>query len=129
MPLETPWPRRTWWFPLHTYPIPGGDTRVRPPAGSGAAGGGCCHLFPAGSLQAASPEVSGSIRTGCWAGWLYIALLKLDEGSHTPAANLGYRGVLQPQLNPLPPASTQLQVSRSLIPWGDVEERFSFAGC
>ncbi|KAK4817995.1 hypothetical protein QYF61_004108 [Mycteria americana] len=39
---------------------------------------------------------------------------KLNEINHTLTANLGCTGVLQPQLNPLPPASTQLQVSRSL---------------
>lgn len=90
---------------------------------------GCCHLFSAGSHQGASPEVSDSIRAGRWAGWVYFALLKLDEVSHTPTADLGCTGALQPQLNPLPPASTQLQVSRSLVPWGSVEERIWFAVC
>ena len=76
----------------------------------------CRHLFPAGSHQAASPEVSSSVRADCWAGQVYFALLKLDEVNRTLTANLGCTGVLQAQLNPLPSASTQLQVSRSLIP-------------
>lgn len=90
---------------------------------------GCCHLFPAGSHQAPSPEVSSSAAAGCWAGRGYFAALKLDEVSHTLTANLGCTGVSRPQLNPILSAGTQLQVSRSFIPWDSVEESIWFAGC
>lgn len=93
------------------------------------AGGGVPPSLPCWVPRGCVPW---GVRLHTWwlpAGWVYFSLLKLDESNHTLTANLGSTGVLQPQLNPLPPASIQLQVSRSLIPWGGVEERIWFAGC
>lgn len=118
-----------WWIPTQMYPVPGEDTRVHPLAGCGAAGGGVPPSLPCWVPRGCVPW---GVRLHTWwlpAGWVYFSLLKLDESNHTLTANLGSTGVLQPQLNPLPPASIQLQVSRSLIPWGGVEERIWFAGC
>lgn len=58
------------------------------------------------------------------AGCVHFAMQRLDDVSHTPNTSLGYAGVLQPHLNPLPPSRTH---SKSLdpLPLGAVGRRRS----